>query len=263
MKSLRCNGNRASSAASRSSVESDRMSRSISARRSPRNMCSVRHRPMPCAPSLRARFASSGVSALARTPEPAALVGVHQHPVDGPHQLRGFLVGTFQGFHALLDVGLHRGGHDRHRADEHLAGRAVDADLVALVDDHRCRRVIVLVSTSMSSSSAPQTQVLPMPRATTAACEVLPPRAVRMPLAAIMPPRSSGLVSLRTSSTCSPLAGPFHRGGGVEDDPAHRRARGRGHALGEQLADTGLVELREHQQRQLGAGDPVQAPRPG
>ena len=45
-----------------------------------------------------------------------------------------------------------------------------------------------------------------MPRATTAACEVLPPRAVRMPLAAIMPPRSSGLVSLRTSSTCSPLA---------------------------------------------------------
>ena len=60
------------------------------------------------------------------------------------------------------------------------------------------------VAASTSSASAPQTQVLPMPRATTAACEVLPPRAVRMPLAAIMPSRSSGLVSLRTSTTCSP-----------------------------------------------------------
>ena len=43
-----------------------------------------------------------------------------------------------------------------------------------------------------------------MPRATTAACEVFPPRAVRIPSAAIMPSRSSGLVSLRTSTTCSP-----------------------------------------------------------
>ncbi len=43
-----------------------------------------------------------------------------------------------------------------------------------------------------------------MPRATTAACEVLPPRAVSTPLAAIIPTRSSGLVSLRTRMTCSP-----------------------------------------------------------
>ncbi len=59
-----------------------------------------------------------------------------------------------------------------------------------------------LVSTS--SSSAPQTQVLPMPRATTAAWEVLPPREVRIPSAAIMPSRSSGLVSRRTRMTFSP-----------------------------------------------------------
>ncbi len=59
-----------------------------------------------------------------------------------------------------------------------------------------------LVSTS--SSSAPHTQVLPMPRATTAACEVLPPRLVRMPSAAIMPLRSSGLVSRRIRMTFSP-----------------------------------------------------------
>jgi hypothetical protein len=57
---------------------------------------------------------------------------------------------------------------------------------------------------STSSSSAPHTQVLPMPRATTAACEVLPPREVRMPCAAIMPPRSSGFVSRRIRMTRSP-----------------------------------------------------------
>ena len=36
-------------------------------RRSPRNMCSVRHRPMPSAPNWRALAASGPVSALART----------------------------------------------------------------------------------------------------------------------------------------------------------------------------------------------------
>ena len=48
----------------------------------------------------------------------------------------------------------------------------------------------------------PTTQHLPMPRATTAACEVMPPVAVRMPAAACMPPMSSGLVSARTRITC-------------------------------------------------------------
>src|SRR5204863_302587 len=36
-------------------------------------MCSVRHRPIPVAPSSRARLASAGVSALARTPSRLAL----------------------------------------------------------------------------------------------------------------------------------------------------------------------------------------------
>ncbi len=43
-----------------------------------------------------------------------------------------------------------------------------------------------------------------MPRATTAAWLVLPPRLVRMPCEAIMPCRSSGLVSRRTRMTFSP-----------------------------------------------------------
>ena len=46
----------------------------------------------------------------------------------------------------------------------------------------------------------------PMPRATTAAWLVMPPRVVRMPRAACMPWMSSGLVSMRTRITSSPLA---------------------------------------------------------
>ena len=53
---------------------------------------------------------------------------------------------------------------------------------------------------------APHTQVRPIPRATTAAWLVLPPRLVSTPVAAIMPSRSSGLVSRRTSITDSPAA---------------------------------------------------------
>jgi len=66
--------------------------------------------------------------------------------------------------------------------------------------------VNVRVAVLTSMESAPQTQVLPMPRATTAACDVLPPRDVRMPCAAIMPARSSGFVSRRTRMTFSPSA---------------------------------------------------------
>ena len=44
-----------------------------------------------------------------------------------------------------------------------------------------------------------------MPRATTAAWLVMPPRVVRIPLAACMPWMSSGLVSMRTRITLSPF----------------------------------------------------------
>ena len=48
-----------------------------------------------------------------------------------------------------------------------------------------------------------------MPRATTAAWLVMPPREVRMPLAACMPWMSSGEVSIRTRITASPAAAIF------------------------------------------------------
>ncbi len=63
---------------------------------------------------------------------------------------------------------------------------------------------IVPATGSTSSPAAPATQHLPMPRATTAACDVIPPRAVRIPLAAAMPRMSSGLVSGRTRMTVLP-----------------------------------------------------------
>ena len=58
----------------------------------------------------------------------------------------------------------------------------------------------------MMSSWQPATHGLPIWRATTAACEVAPPRAVRMPWATAIPWKSSGEVSIRTSTTRSPLA---------------------------------------------------------
>ncbi len=59
---------------------------------------------------------------------------------------------------------------------------------------------------STRRSPAPATQGRPIPRATTAAWLVMPPRVVKMPLAACMPWMSSGLVSTRTSTTAAPLA---------------------------------------------------------
>ena len=56
----------------------------------------------------------------------------------------------------------------------------------------------------MRSVPAPHTHGRPMPRATTAAWLVMPPRAVRMPAAACMPWMSSGLVSMRTRITSRP-----------------------------------------------------------
>ncbi len=58
----------------------------------------------------------------------------------------------------------------------------------------------------MVSSWQPATHGLPIWRATTAACDVAPPRAVRMPCATAIPWKSSGEVSIRTRTTRSPLA---------------------------------------------------------
>ena len=91
--------------------------------------------------------------------------------------------------------------------------------------------------TSILSAPAPQTQGLPMPRATTAAWLVMPPRAVRTPSAATMPWMSSGLVSLRTRMHVVAVALQPLRLLGGEDDLAGRGA-GRG---GEAARDRACV----------------------
>ena len=76
--------------------------------RSPsKNMCSVRHRPMPSAPNSRARLASAGVSALVRTLS-VRYLSAHFMTVAKVAGQLGLLRGDL--------------------ADHHFAGRAVDRD---------------------------------------------------------------------------------------------------------------------------------------
>ena len=79
----------------------------------------------------------------------------------------------------------------------------VDKDAHAvfvLQDEYRA----VFARTSTWSASQPVTHGVPIPRATTAAWEVRPPCAVRIPAAWIIPWKSSGVVSQRTRMTLSP-----------------------------------------------------------
>ena len=112
-----------------------------------------------------------------------------------------------------------------------------------------CRR-----TGSTTRASAPQTHGRPMPRATTAACEVLPPRLVRVPRAATMPWRSSGFVSSRTRIDVLAALTPRHGCLGVEHDPADCGAGGGADTDGEALATSPVVEAREHQAHQLRTG---------
>ncbi len=66
--------------------------------------------------------------------------------------------------------------------------------------------IVNVLSCSLTTISwQPATQQAPIPRATTAACEVIPPRAVKIPSAAYIPSISSGDVSSLTSTTFSPF----------------------------------------------------------
>ena len=99
-----------------------------------KNMCSVRHRPMPSAPKATACAAWSGLSALVRILQLADRVG----PL---HQLGELLVDLrLLGLERLVDQHLHDlAGLGRHLAGDHLAGEAVDADEVAFLE-RPCRR---------------------------------------------------------------------------------------------------------------------------
>ena len=157
----------------------------IGRRSSPWNMCSVRQRPMPSAPNSRAR-----VGVLGR-------VGV------GAHRQRAGAVGPLRGSRPG------RGCSGRAAAAGRRRRRRVPlvpSIVIAVALAEASASPIVMEPSLVRSGCAvtPQTAGLPMPTATMAAWLVLPPRAVRMPWASIIPWKSSGVVSSRTRMTCSP-----------------------------------------------------------
>ena len=159
------------------------IARTSGSRSSAMNMCSVRQRPIPSAPNSRALTASSGVSAFART------------------RRRRIASAQPSSVSKLSSI---CGGTRRHLADDHVAGAAVDREQVALGELLGTEPDPADVRGRSRARRSPDTHGFPIPRATTAAWEVMPPCAVRTPRASMIPWMSSGVVSARTRMTASP-----------------------------------------------------------
>ena len=117
-------------------------------RSSPKNMCSVRHRPMPSAPNSRALRASSGVSALVRTPSVRSS-SAHRRTVSNASPTSGSTSGTSSVVIAPVVPS--------------MASRSPACSV------RRRRRAPRRAAGSISRSLAPVTAGTPMPRATSAA----------------------------------------------------------------------------------------------
>ena len=182
MKSSRWNGSRRSTAFFRAwTSRAMIISRTIGMRSSPKNMCSVRTSPMPSAPNSRALVASAGVSALARTRVVARSRAHPRSVLNSPEN-----VGSTSGCAPMITSPV-------------APFRVMTWPSRTTARPARKR----WFSSSTTTSPAPTTQHLPQPRATTAACDVRPPREVSTPCAACMPATSSGDVSARTRMTFS------------------------------------------------------------
>ncbi len=214
---------------------SARIMRCTSGSRSPRNMCSVRHRPMPSRTELPRPLRVFGEVGVGAHTQRAELVGPLEDRAERAGRLRG---------------------DDRHLADHDLAGRAVDRDDVALAHGRAVCRELLRRRCRSSTASAPQIAGVPMPRATTAAWLTRPPRLVRIPSAAIMPCRSSGEVSGRTRITRSPASWRCFGIVGGEVHLADRRTGRRVEALREHVVLGRRVELRVQQLVELRRLDP-------
>mmetsp|Transcript_37509 Transcript_37509/g.71878 ORF Transcript_37509/g.71878 Transcript_37509/m.71878 type:complete len:229 (+) Transcript_37509:971-1657(+) len=150
----------------------------------PKNMCSLRTRPMPSAPLALATAASSGVSAFVNTLMSRASSTQLMNSPKSPAICGG-----------------------ASSAAPKITSPVVPLrEMVSPTDTVLPPRVKVPASSFTLSSWHPETHVLPQPRATTAACDVIPPRAVRMPSEAFIPPTSSGDVSVRTRIAFRPCA---------------------------------------------------------
>ncbi len=204
------------------------------------NMCSVRQRPMPWAPNSRAFAASSGVSAFART--------FRRRTASAQPRI-------------VSKCSLICGGTSSTSA---RITSPVPPSIVRRSPSESFASPIVIVREPRStlSASQPATHGLPIPRATTAACEVMPPCAVRHAARLDQPVDVVGRRLAPDEDHVLPGLAPLLGGVGVERDlPLGRARRGvqalRGDLVGRLRVDHRVQELVEL--RRLDARDRVVA----
>ena len=197
-------------------------------------MCSVRQSPIPSAPNSRALAASSGLSAFART-RSRRIPSAHSSTAEKSSLICGGTSGT-----------------------EPTITSPVPPSIVIMSPSRSSwpRSRAVFARTSTCSASQPVTQGVPIPRATTAACEVRPPWAVRIPAACTIPWKSSGVVSQRTRITLSPALPRSSAVSASKTIAPARGARRRVQALGDDLDLGRRVDHRMQQLVELRRVDP-------
>ena len=144
-----------------------------------KNICSVRQRPIPWAPKSRARCASWALSAFAQT----------SSFLTWSANLRSV-------FSWLVIFGSIKCAWPKITSPLAPFREMISPSLIT--------RLLIFISFLVKLTmicSQPAIQGLPRPRAITAAWLVMPPRAVKIPSAAIIPCTSLGLVSGRTKIT--------------------------------------------------------------
>ena len=167
-------------------------------------MCSVRQSPIPSAPNSRALAASSGLSAFVRTLS-RRIPSAHSSTAEKSSLICGGTSGT-----------------------EPTITSPVPPSIVIVSPSFSSwpGSRAVFARTSTCSASQPVTQGVPIPRATTAACEVRPPCAVRIPAACTIPWKSSGRRLPADEDDALARLAALLGGVGVEDDRARTRRPG-------------------------------------
>ena len=158
------------------------MARTRGSRSELKNMCSVRQSPIPIAPAFRAATASSAVSALALTARVSDAISSAQARIESSSG----------------------GTTDLTTSRPPRVTEPVEPSIEIMSPSDTTTSPTRKWSSATSTWSAPQTQGVPQPRATTAAWLTRPPWEVSMPSTTAMAATSSGDVSRRTRITCSP-----------------------------------------------------------
>ena len=201
----------------------------------------------PETPRPRGVFGGVGIGPHRHTARP---VGVAHQPVDGCDQVVPGVDG------AILEVADDRRVDHRHLAQEYFSGGAVDGDDVAFFDGHACggaknaslRVHLQLFGAADGCLAHAASNDRGMAGLAAAAGEDAAGGDHAVEIIGV------GLAAHQDDVLAR--ARPLHRGVGVKHDLAHRRARRGVHALRD-LGPLGrLVEAREHQLRELGAGHP-------